>query len=173
MSPRVGLFALLTAAAVSSACGEEPDLTYLNCVGADDLTCPSGFWCARRGESVSWCVDAAKSPPPSLGFVGVGRTRGSYQPEVELPAKGLTRFWVALQNLAGTRAQAPEVAFTAPACLHLDKSLRITDHLKPGEQYEDGIYAYPDPGCASPADVQVVMTLEGRSFTGGFRVSLR
>jgi len=155
---------------LGAACGQEPDLSNIACSAADDATCPTGFWCQQIGPN-NTCVDASQDAPPSLSFDGAGVQKGSYGTSVSVSA-ALTWLYVSITNHSTSIANEPTVSFSAPQCLHCDTSLRVVQ-IPAGATDEDFITVFPDPGCASPATVQVEIGLEGRTFVGAFQVTVQ
>lgn len=160
---------------VLAGCGEAPDLNDLECVGSDDLTCPTGYWCDHWGTQVSTCRDASKIGPPDLALEGVGLEKGAATgSSVLLSPKNGKTVYLRLRNRSTNEAFRPEVEVTAPTCTRLDKqTLRIVASIDPGASYEDGLtFIRPDPGCPSPATATVTMRLSGKAFTGTFGVEI-
>jgi len=173
MSGRFDTLAWIFASASAMSCNfSAPD--DIPC-GSDDQ-CPTSYFCSTTGR----CAAAAGGGPAELGFVGVARSESAPPaPSIELEAKGKYQsFVLTMRNVGQSQAPFPLVSLTAAACLDLVASAQVKEPVGPGATARVKLNADPNPGCASPITVDVVLSADGskapkRATSAQFVITLR
>lgn len=142
----------------------------------EDDHCPSDYFCSRVG----YCVDLEKAGPPDIQVVGVSSTKeGEPTPSIHV-GREASSLYLVLRN-AGREQGDPSVLLEGPSCLHISGKLASNAFLQidPGETARRSIFFSADEDCATPATVNVTMTVGGGSVSplrvthGSFSIALQ
>jgi hypothetical protein len=126
-----------------------------------DTECPEGAWCDLRYDNV--CRSLDHSAPPHVAYDGFVVGDDLVQ-TIAIPADTSSLRTLRLRNDGGSEAYF-YVEIDGPPCLDAFSLVRSDGELvREGDELDADFSVDPEPGCASPATIDIDVMAAGRMF---------